>query len=111
MASAYSSPPYSSTFAVLNQIWEVLINILFFCSPIIYPLSIVPGYLMPYYLLNPMTQFIIVYRDLMVAGTLPSILGIAGIIIVSILAWLIGNFAFNRLQRRFAEEVLHATQV
>lgn len=92
-------------FRDLNQIWEVLINILFFCSPIIYPLSIVPGYLMPYYILNPITQFIIIYRNLMVAGTLPSVLSLAGIIASAIIAWLIGNFAFNRLQRRFAEEV------
>ncbi len=92
-------------FRDLNQIWEVLVNVLFFCSPIIYPLSIVPGYLMPYYILNPITQFITAYRDLMVAGTFPSVLSIAGIIVVGVLAWLIGNFAFNRLQRRFAEEV------
>lgn len=92
-------------FRDLNQIWDVLINILFFCSPIVYPLSIVPGYLMPYYILNPVTQFIIVYRNLMVAGTAPSITSIIGIIIAAISAWLMGNFVFARLQRRFAEEV------
>lgn len=92
-------------FRDMNQIWEVLVSILFFCSPIIYPLSIVPGYLMPYYLLNPVTQFIIVYRNLMVSGTLPSIASVAGVIIAAITAWLIGNFVFERLQRRFAEEV------
>jgi lipopolysaccharide transport system permease protein len=92
-------------FRDLNQIWEVLINVLFFCSPIIYPLSIVPDYLMPYYTLNPITQFIIVYRNLMVAGTSPSMFGIAGITVVGVVAWLIGNYAFSRLQRRFAEEV------
>ena len=92
-------------FRDLNQIWEVLTSVLFFCSPIIYPLSIVPGYLMPYYVLNPITQFIVIYRHLMVAGTLPSMASIAGIIVIAILAWLIGNYAFSRLQRRFAEEV------
>jgi lipopolysaccharide transport system permease protein len=92
-------------FRDLNQIWEVLINVLFFCSPIIYPLSIVPGYLMPYYMLNPITQFIVTYRHLMVAGTLPPITSITGVIAIATIAWLIGNYAFNRLQRRFAEEV------
>jgi len=92
-------------FRDLNQIWEVLINILFFCSPIIYPPSIVPAYLMPYYALNPMTQFITAYRDLMVAGRLPQALSIAGLIVVAIVAWFVGNLIFNRLQRRFAEEI------
>ncbi len=92
-------------FRDLNQIWEVLVNVLFFCSPIIYPLSIVPAYLMPYYRLNPITQFITIYRDIMVAGNLPSLASIIGVIFVGIAAYLVGSFAFSRLQRRFAEEI------
>ena len=89
----------------LNQIWEVLVNILFFCSPIIYPLSIVPDYLMPYYMLNPITRVIILYREVMVAGTLPSISHLVIAIGFGLAAYLIGNYAFGRLQRRFAEEI------
>jgi lipopolysaccharide transport system permease protein len=92
-------------FRDLNQIWEVLVNILFFCSPIIYPLSIVPAYLMPYYILNPLTQFIIMYRQVMVAGDLPSLGSVIGVIVVGIAAYFVGNFAFSKLQRRFAEEI------
>jgi len=92
-------------FRDINQIWEVLINLLFFCSPIIYPLSIVPDYLMPYYVLNPVTQFIIMYRDVMVAGNLPSLHSVAIVIGFAIAAYLVGSFVFSKLQRRFAEEI------
>lgn len=92
-------------FRDLNQIWEVLVNVLFFCTPIFYPISIVPGYLMPYYILNPITQFIIMYREVMVAGDLPSLTSVIGVIMVGIAAYFMGNFAFNKLQRRFAEEI------
>ena len=92
-------------FRDLNQIWEVLTNILFFCSPIVYPLVIVPAYLMPYYLFNPVTQFIEIYRGLMITGSLPSLYSIAGVIAISIAAYLLGNLVFNKLQRRFAEEI------
>lgn len=92
-------------FRDLNQIWEVLVNILFFCTPIFYPLSIVPGYLMPYYTLNPITQFITMYRAVMVAGDMPSLNSLIGVIVVGIVAYLVGNFVFNKLQRRFAEEI------
>jgi len=92
-------------FRDLNHIWEVLINILFFCSPIIYPLTIVPAYLMPYYLLNPVTQFIIIYRDVMVAGDLPLLFSMAVVVVFTIAAYLVGSFTFNKLQRRFAEEL------
>ena len=92
-------------FRDLNQIWEVVTQVLFFCSPIIYPLTIVPAYLMPYYRLNPITQFIIMYRDVMIAGDLPSLFSIVVVIGCTIAAYLVGSFVFSKLQRRFAEEI------
>ena len=92
-------------FRDLNQIWEVVTQVLFFCSPIIYPLSIVPDYLMPYYRLNPVTQFIVIYRDVMIAGDLPSLFSVVVVIGCAIAAYLVGSFVFSKLQRRFAEEI------
>ena len=92
-------------FRDLNQIWEVLITALFFCSPIVYPLSMVPAHLVPYYLLNPMTQFMLIYRDVMVAGDLPSLYGVGIVAGFAIAAYLVGSFTFGKLQRRFAEEM------
>ncbi len=92
-------------FRDLNQIWQVLIQVLFFVSPIFYPLSIVPASLMPYYLLNPVTQFIIMYRDVMVDGNLPSLYSIVVVIGFAIAAYLVGSLVFGKLQRRFAEEL------
>ncbi len=92
-------------FRDLNQIWDVLLTALFFCSPIIYPLAMIPDHLMPYYQLNPITQFIIMYRQVMVAGVLPSAYATAGVISVGIAAYFVGSFVFSRLQRRFAEEI------
>jgi lipopolysaccharide transport system permease protein len=92
-------------FRDLSQIWEVTLRVLFFCSPIFYPLSVIPAYLMPYYRLNPVTQFIVIYRDVMVAGDLPSLFSIMVVMGFAVAAYIVGNFAFNKLQRRFAEEM------
>ena len=92
-------------FRDVNQIWEVLVNVLFFCTPVFYPISIVPDYLMPYYQLNPVTQFIVIYRGVMVAGNLPSPNSIVIVIAFAIAAYLVGSLVFNKLQRRFAEEI------
>jgi len=92
-------------FRDLNQIWEVLIQILFFCSPIIYPLSIVPAYLLPYYMLNPVTQILAAYRSVMIDGTLPSSNSLLFLIFCGITAVIIGNIFFSKLQRRFAEAI------
>jgi lipopolysaccharide transport system permease protein len=92
-------------FRDLNQIWDVLVNILFFCTPIFYPISVVPAYLLPYYQLNPITQFMAIYRGLMVAGTLPSLYSMVIVVGFAIAAYLVGSLVFNKLQRRFAEQM------
>lgn len=92
-------------FRDLNQVWDVLVNILFFMSPIIYPLSIVPESLMTYYLLNPVTALVIIYRDVMIRGILPSLDNIIVVIGLGALIFLVGALIFHRLQRRFAEVI------
>jgi lipopolysaccharide transport system permease protein len=92
-------------FRDLDQIWEVLINALFFCSPIVYPLSAVPPHLLPYYMLNPVTQYIVMYRQVLVAGDLPSLEGLILVIVIGMAIYLAGSFVFGKLQRRFAEEI------
>ncbi|MCK5182530.1 MAG: ABC transporter permease [Dehalococcoidia bacterium] len=92
-------------FRDVTQIWEVLVRVLFFCSPIFYPLSIIPASIMPYYRLNPITQFIEIYRDVMVAGDLPSLFSIVIVGGFTVAAYLVGSLVFGKLQRRFAEEL------
>ncbi len=92
-------------FRDVNQIWEILVNILFFCSPIIYPMHMVGDYMLPYYMLNPITRVIITYRDVMVNGNFPSFSNLIVVIGFGAVAFLAGILIFNRLQRRFAEEL------
>ena len=92
-------------FRDVNQIWEILVFMLFFCSPIIYPMHMVGDYLMPYYMLNPVTAAILIYRDLMINGNLPSLSNLLVVTGFGAAAFLAGSFIFNRLQRRFAEEI------
>jgi ABC-type polysaccharide/polyol phosphate export permease len=79
--------------------------VLFFLSPIIYPMVQVTDNTRFFYLLNPMTQFIIMYRDVMIYGNLPSLYGLMITVTASAAAFIVGNVTFNRLQRRFAEEI------
>lgn len=92
-------------FRDVNQIWEVVTNILFFLCPIIYPMLQITGKVLPFYLLNPLTEFIIMYRDLMVYGNLPSVYSLTITLVASGIAMVVGSITFNKLQRRFAEEI------
>ena len=92
-------------FRDINQIWEVLINILFFLSPIVYPMVAITERTMPFYQANPVTAAIMIYRDLMIYGNMPSLYNMGILAICSLLSFLIGSFVFSKLQRRFAEAI------
>ena len=89
----------------LNQIWEVIIQMGFFLSPIVYPLSTVPKEYLSYYMLNPVTVIIQMYRDILLYHTAPAPSDLAFAFLVGIAIVLLGSAVFKRLERRFAEEM------
>jgi lipopolysaccharide transport system permease protein len=87
----------------LNQIWEVIIQLGFFLSPIAYPLSVIPEKYTFYYLLNPVTVLMEMYRNFLLYGIGPTPLSFLYIIFVGIFLTAIGLVIFKKLERRFAE--------
>jgi lipopolysaccharide transport system permease protein len=89
----------------LNQIWDVLIQIGFFLSPIVYPLSTVPPQYLKYYMLNPITALMQMYRDVLLYHRPPSLTYMAFTLAVGLVIMVAGSLVFKRLERRFAEEI------
>jgi lipopolysaccharide transport system permease protein len=89
----------------LNQIWDIVLQVGFFLSPIIYPLSLVPSKYEFYYMLNPITRLINMYRDILLNGTIPKISDFVIVLIFGAILLLVGTAIFRKLSRRFAEEV------
>jgi lipopolysaccharide transport system permease protein len=89
----------------LNQIWDVLIQMGFFLSPIVYPLSTVPEEYLPYYMLNPITVIIQMYRDVLLYHNAPAPTDLAFTFLVGTAMIFLGSVIFKRLERRFAEEL------
>ena len=89
-------------FRDLNQIWEVIVNIFFFLSPIVYPKSIVPTNLLSLYMLNPITNFIELYRGIMLRNEF-YVEEYLIATLISIITLFIGQIVFSRMQRRFGE--------
>lgn len=89
----------------LRDIQPLLVLVLqlwFYASPIIYPVSLVPEYLRFIYFLNPMAGILESYRDILIRGVLPgNYLLISAI--ESLLIFMIGYWVFNRLQPLFAD--------
>lgn len=89
----------------LNQIWDVLIQMGFFISPIVYPLSTVPEDYLPYYMLNPVTVMIQMYRDVLLYHNVPATTDLAFAFLTGVASIILGSMVFRRLERRFAEEI------
>ncbi|MGH2704405.1 MAG: ABC transporter permease [Actinomycetota bacterium] len=81
----------------------IVVQLLLFLTPVMYPLAAVPPGLHAWYRLNPMTGLVESFRGVLIAGTSPSaelwLPAVAG----AILAFAIGSWYFSSTERRFAD--------
>jgi lipopolysaccharide transport system permease protein len=89
----------------LNQIWEVLLQLGFFLSPVVYPLAGVPDKYIELYMLNPVTVVMQINRETLLYSETASAGSLLFITIVAIVILAAGSALFKRLERRFAEEL------
>jgi len=84
---------------------SVVLMMLFFMSPIIYPVSIVPERLLFLYFLNPMSSIITLYRGIFLDAEIPSVssLYLSGGMII--LIFVVSYMIFSHFQRYFADEL------
>lgn len=89
----------------IEYIIGFFINMLFYLTPILYPISMVPANLRWIVNLNPMAHIINAYRDIFYMACIPDLKHL-GIVFVGSLIWLfISCKIFHKLEKGFAEEV------
>ncbi len=76
----------------------------FYASPIIYPVSLVPAWLRPIYFLNPMAGVTAAFRDVLLEGQLPGPY-LAQAALVALLVFLAGYWFFKRVEFQIADIV------
>lgn len=84
---------------------EVMLNLWFWLTPIIWPLNMVPDKLQYYVYLNPFTSFVQAYRDIILHNQFPNPFILTILVVTGILVFLLGALIFQKKQRRFAEEI------
>lgn len=99
-------------FRDISHIWDVVLQILFYAVPIIYPLSIVPAKLIKIVSINPLTQ---IFQDLRSIMITPETLTtrevfasqagriLPGLIVLALIV--LGGWYFRKNSRKFAEEL------
>lgn len=89
----------------IENIWNIVLGVGFFATPIIYPKTIIPLEYHFIFDLNPMTYFIEIYRKLLIYTTFPDIVEILAIIFFTLFFLIFGYITYNKLKHRFAELV------
>ncbi len=79
------------------------IQLWMYASPIIYPMSVVPEKVRPYYQLNPMAGLIESYREAVLRGGTPELEPLLSAVIVSLVLLISGYRFFKKSEAEFAD--------
>jgi ABC-type polysaccharide/polyol phosphate export permease len=83
----------------------VVLNLLFYATPIIYTMEIVPDDAVRFIRANPLTQFVDAARDLLYLLDAPSGLQALGITVLSATTFVVGWLVFHRKAAELTEEL------
>jgi lipopolysaccharide transport system permease protein len=86
-------------------IWQVILQVGFYITPILYTLDIFPKDLQKFILLNPIARIIISARNTIIYSSPARMEDLLFMLISSIIFLLVGYIIFFRLEPKFAEEI------
>lgn len=92
-------------FRDMKHLMAILLQALFYSTPIIYTIDLVPARIRRVYGLNPLVRLLDSYRDVLYHVRFPSLENLAYVGVWAGFLLLIGFAIFNRLEGRLAEEV------
>lgn len=88
-------------FRDIVHLYSVFVTALMYLTPVIYPMSILPEWLEKIVLLNPITNILIMFRDVMMNNMVPGILSISIAIVETLIALAVGLYVFYKSQDTF----------
>jgi ABC-2 type transport system permease protein len=98
-------------FRDIAHIWEIGLQALFYATPILYPLSIVPSNLAKIVILSPLAQIIQDLRFILITRESQTAIGVLGWplalipYILPFVIFVVGVFVFEKMAAKFAEEI------
>ena len=88
-------------FRDVMHLYSVFITALMYLTPVIYPMSILPGIIRIIVLLNPLTNILQMFRNVMLYNALPSFMSVCVGIIEAVVALITGLYVFYKNQDQF----------
>ena len=89
----------------LQHFIGVILQLLFYATPIVYSQNVIPQEFKWIIKYNPMTYIINGFRDIFYYQQMPDMLALIKVLAVSIVLCVVGYLLFSKLQKRFAEEL------
>ena len=83
----------------------LVINMLFYGTPILYPAELFPEAIRWVLYLNPFTHIVSAYRDFFMYHTLPAMSSVIYMVVMALICFALGMFIFRKLEKGFAEEI------
>lgn len=103
LSFSFLTAPLYVRFRDLGNVWEVLLTILMYASPVIYPLTIMPEHIRQILLINPFAYIVHFSKQTLINNTFgtvgDSLLLLCGITVAVVLSF----FAFKKYEKTVAE--------
>ena len=88
-------------FRDVMHLYSVFTTALMYLTPVIYPMSILPNWLYKLVMLNPLTNMLMMFRDVMINNNIFDLKSLIIAIIETALMFLIGLYVFYKNQDEF----------
>jgi lipopolysaccharide transport system permease protein len=105
LALSYLTAPLYVKFRDLLMIWTVLLTIMFYASPIVYPLQRLPDYVQRIILINPIAFVIHFSKEALINNHFPDDVQIVIFIFFCDIFLIIGHTVFSKMSSRIAEDI------
>lgn len=92
---------YAVKFRDIIHLYGIFITALMYLTPIIYPMSMLPGVVYKIVMLNPLTNMVLMFRDLALDGIVPSPISFVIALAECAVVILIGLYVFYKKQDTF----------
>ena len=102
---SFLTAPFYVRFRDLSMIWEVLLSILMYAAPIVYPLTMMPEYIRKILLINPLTFIIHFSKQGLISNAFTNLWDFLALFLGIIIAATISFLVFRKYEKRVAEYI------
>jgi len=89
----------------MDHIWDVTTQLLFWMTPVVYSLERIPAWFERFYMLNPVSRYLVHGRSLFLYETVPELKQIVITVVITLAIIVVGLYVFRNQSRQFLERL------